>query len=375
MNERMSEIQNTYLALLRIALWGDELKSERMNELTNEGINDIIQLAAFQGTGPLVYDQLLKIKNGIDPAIRMQMKQQCVSNMMLQQSMIPILKEAWSALEDVDIHPVLLKGFGIAQYYPQPYLRQWGDMDIYVGQSNYHKACGKLRETFPNAIPSDKEDEDYKHYNFDFDNTAIEAHRVSMTFPHPRDRRYYEPLEERSLTKDGPKFEIDGLELTMPEETFNVFFVFLHAWHHFCETGMCMKQLCDIAILLHAKREVITNEQLREMLRKLSLMEVWQLIMYIMVQYLGVSQEECPFYTEKSRQRAELLFERVMTEGQARQHERLNADGLSYLRRKWMTFMLRISERKIVRPYAPQYARHMLIGDILHGFERTLAKK
>ena len=372
----MNDIQATYLKLIRAALWGnDELVRERVNELDSERVNDVIRLAAFQGTGPLVYDQLLKMKDGIDPAIRMQMKQQCVSNMMLQQSMIPILKQAWQALEEVDIHPVLLKGFSIAQYYPQSHLRQWGDIDIYVGQHNYHKACGKLRETFPNAKPSDKEDEDYKHYNFDFDNTVIETHRVSMTFPHPRDRRYYEPLEEKSLTKDGPKFEIDGLELIMPEEIFNVFFVFLHAWHHFCETGMCMKQLCDIAILLHTKHEVIDKVRLREMLQKLQLLEVWQLYMYIMVQHLGVPQEECPFYTEKCSKRADLLFERVLKEGQARPHEKLNKDGVSYLRRKWMTLLLRISERKIERPYAPRYARHMFIGDIMHGIERILERK
>ena len=203
----MNHIQETYLELLRAALWGGD--GVKCKEYSVKEWTEVIRLAAFQGTGALVYDQLLKMKDVEIPAeIRMQMKQQCVHSMMLQQSMIPILKQAWMALEDVGIHPVLLKGFGLAQYYPQPHLRQWGDMDIYVGQANYHKACGKLRETFPNARPSDKEDEDYKHYNFDFDNTAIETHRVSMTFPHPKDRRYYEPLEERCLTKDDPKLNI-----------------------------------------------------------------------------------------------------------------------------------------------------------------------
>ena len=369
----MNHIQETYLELLKSALWGDN--GERL-AVCGEWLNEVIRLAAFQGTGALVYDQLLKMKDVEIPAqIRMQMKQQCVHSMMLQQSMVPMLKQAWKALEDAHIHPVLLKGFGLAQYYPQPHLRQWGDMDIYVGQANYHKACGVLCEIFPEAKHPEEEYEDYKHYNLDFDNTAIETHRISMAFAHPKDRRYYEQLEERCLTKDGPKFEIEGLEVTMPEETFNLFFVFLHAWHHFIETGMSMKQLCDIAILLHAKRETINHKQLHEMLRKLSLFEVWQLIMYIMVHHLGVPQEDCPFYIEKCSKQAEQLFEQILKEGSSYLKEEVHAEVVTYLKRKWLTFLSRLDDSKRVKPYAPKYARHMVVADILHGIERVLSSK
>lgn len=367
------EIVDTYLALLRAALWGE---SEARLEMNDERLGEVVRLAAFQGTGPLVYDQLLKLKDVDIPAdLRMLMKQQCVHSMMLQQSMVPLLSQAWNALVAADIHPVLLKGFSIAQYYPLPHLRQWGDIDLYVGQKNYHKACAILRQTFPDSEYGEIEDEDDKHYNFDFPNTAIETHRVSMTFAHPRDRRYYEGLEEKCMTKDGPKFEIEGLELTMPEETFNVFFVFLHAWHHFLETGMNMKQLCDIAILLHTKREAINIEQLHEMLRRLHLIEPWQLIMYTMVHYIGVPGSECPFYDQTSSKRANLLFERILSEGSSRFEKKNNVEGMSYLKRKWLTFQSRISDSKLVKPYTPRYAHHMLVSSMLHGIERTIKGK
>lgn len=370
----MNEEQETYLGLLRAALWGgNELTSER---LTNERMNDVVRLAAFQGTGPLVYDQLLKLKDVDIPSdMRMQMKQQCVQSMMLQQSMILILKQAWKALEEADIHSVLLKGYGIAQYYPLLHLRQWGDIDLYVGQENYHKACGVLRETFPNASHAEKEEETHKHYNFDFDNTVLEMHRVSMTFSHPRDRRYYEQLEEKYLTKDGATCDLEGISVTTPEDTFNLFFVFLHAWHHFIETGMSMKQLCDIAILLQTRKDVIDKARLQKMLIKLHLMEVWQLIMYIMVQYLGVQREDSPFYTENCRTRAEFLFATIMQEGSLYRKEEVNAKGASYFRRKWLTFQSRLDDSKRIRPYAPQYARHMVVSDLLHGIERTFNSK
>jgi hypothetical protein len=171
-----------------------------------------------------------------------------------------------------------------------------------VGQKQYHKACAVLRGAFPEAKHPEEEFEFLKHYNFVFGDTVLEMHRVSMTFAHPRDRKYYEQLEEQYLTQDGPIFEIEGQRITTPEETFNVFFTFLHAWHHFVETGMNMKQLCDVAVLLHVKRQVINIKQLHEMLRKLYLLEVWQLFMYIIVDYLGLPQKECPFYTDQCKE-------------------------------------------------------------------------
>lgn len=373
----MDRIQYLYLALLRAALWGScELKSERVKELTSERVSEVIRLAAFQGTGPLVYDQLLKMQDlEISSDLRLQMKQQCVSSMMQQQVMIPLLKSAWKALVNAGIQPVLLKGFGLAQYYPQPYLRQWGDMDVYVGQENYHKGCAVLRETFPGVKHMAEEGEDYKHYNFEFGSAVLEMHRISMAFAHPQDRKYYEHLEERYLTKEGPKTDIEGLTVTLPEDTFNVFFVFLHAWHHFSETGMNMKQLCDVAVMLHAKSNVIDQKRLKEMLSRLYLMEVWQSFMYIMVHYLGLSIERCPYYTVESKEYAELLFSRVIKEGTSRIPENINANGASYIKRKWLTFQSRMGDSRLLKLYAPRYACHLMVANILHGIERIIKGK
>lgn len=383
----MTRQQETYLALLRAALWGgNELTSERVKEkivrdesrkeLTDERVNEVIRLAAFQGTGPLVFDQLLKLKDvEIPDALRMQMKQQCMMSMMQQNTMMPILSQAWIALTKADIHPVLLKGLALAQYYPQPHLRQWGDIDLYVGQKQYHQACKVLDATFPDADHPAEDDEDRKHYNYVFPNALLEMHRISMEFAHPKERRYYEQLEEMYLTKDGPKFELEGLTITTPEESFNVFFTFLHAWHHFIETGMNMKQLCDVAVLLHAKRDVIDRERLKEMLTKLHLMEVWQMIMYIIVQHLGLSQEETPFYSEQCKNCAELFFSRVLLEGSSRKQIPIDVTNMSYLKRKWTTFKMRLADSHLVKPYAPNYARHLLISDVIHGIERTINRK
>lgn len=366
------DIQNTYLPILLNAIWS----TDSPLDIKTEEMSVIVQLAVMQGTGPLIFDQLLKLKDlEIPEALRMQMKQQCMMSMMQQNTMMPILSQAWHALKNADIHPVLLKGLALAQYYPKPYLRQWGDIDLYVGQKQYHQACKVLDATFPDADHPAEDDEERKHYNYVFSNTVLEMHRISMGFAHPRDRKYYEALEDKFLTKDGPTLEVNGLSITIPEETFNVFFTFLHAWHHFIETGMNMKQLCDVAVLLRAKREVIDGARLMEMLTKLHLMEAWQLIMYIIVQYLGLSQEEAPFYTEQCKDRADRFFTHILSEGSSRKHNVIDVKNMSYLKRKWTTLQLRLADSRLVKPYAPSYARHLMLSDIILGLKRTINRK
>ena len=116
------EVIGKYIDLLKNAIWGTDMQVD----VQPEEVLQIVQLSAFQGTGPLVFDQLLKQKDvEIPAALRMQMKQQCMMSMMQQSTMMPILGQAWKAFEKAEIHPVLLKGFALAQHYPQQHLRQW----------------------------------------------------------------------------------------------------------------------------------------------------------------------------------------------------------------------------------------------------------
>jgi len=108
---------------------------------------------------------------------------------------------------------------------------------------------------------------------------------------------------------------------------------------------------------------------------KMHLMEVWQQLMYILVEHLGATQEETPFYSKSCKQRAELLFERILKEGTSRISEEKHAEGAPYLKRKWMTFQSRLADSRLVKPYAPHYARHKTIGDVMYGIERMLKCK
>ena len=149
--------------------------------------------ARIHGVEPLAYDAALRLPADQQPdkQLAVQMKQVCLYQMQQQQIWLPRIRKAVEALRSAGVEPVLLKGFGLADLYPKPCLRSWGDADIWVGVSNYHAGCKAVREAFPEAIHHDQEYEELKHYSIVFpDGNPIELHRVSMDFPTPDEDSY-----------------------------------------------------------------------------------------------------------------------------------------------------------------------------------------
>lgn len=326
-----------------------------------------------QGVGPLVFPK--RLEKGIDPENSVRMKTVCLQNMQEQVKMRYTLEKAWQALEDAGIEPVLMKGAGLAALYPEPHMRQWGDVDLFVGKEQYHPACAAMREAFPKALKFDEELDHYKHYNLIADGVSIEVHRVTMALTHPVDKRRYAEMEEYGRA-NSERLMLNGLEVTVFEPTFNALFVFMHSWEHMMTNGASLRQLCDVSLLLHRYADRIDRKCLGRWLRALHLTEVWQLYMAICVQQLGLQEAEAPFYSTDERivTNADQLL-KALLEGRMREICSIDsAPAKNRFVRKWRTMKLRMRNADRIGQFSPAYARHLRAGIILSGLGRLFAK-
>lgn len=382
------------IALLRESVTGEPAAVSGMPDWQR-----VLRQARVHGVEPLLADVILRLPQEQQPDKQtvMMLKQLCLHNMQLQTYWKQCITTAVNALRQAGIEPVLLKGFGLAEHYDKPYLRSWGDADIWVGVKNYHPACGVLRETFPEAIHHDEEYEELKHYGLVFpDGKAIELHRVAMDFPTRKEERLWQTLEHQYLVQGGKTpatmvFDGSGMTIHIPPEPFNLLFVFLHAWEHFCGSGMPLKQLADISLVvrddyssLPASDRRAYDAFLRTWLRRFHVQEAWQLVAYAVWQMFGITM---PLYTPSSPSKRQQLFVRTMLrEGQCRRREyalggadisdeRSRARQLPVLRRKIITLKGRFSHAAFLRAYAPAYARHTLYAAIIKGIRRTVRRE
>ena len=344
----------------------------------------------MQGVGPLVFPMRLEKSRAesqeskVETHERLQMKAVCMQNMQMQAKMQIVLSRAWRALTEAGIQPVLMKGLGLAQYYPEPSMRQWGDIDLFVGKEQYHPACAVMRETFPDALKFDEELDHYKHYNLIADGVSIEIHRVSVALTHPRDIRRYERMERFGMAK-GEELEVSGLEVRVPEVTFNVLMVFLHSWEHMLSGGANIRQLCDLALMLHHERERIDRVRLKRWLRELRLTEPWQLYMWILKEYLGLEDEWVSGLADEGmldfrlqiadcrlEEKAEALMEAIL-EGPTPNPSLEGREYNNRFVRKWGTMKTRMANAERIAQFSPAYARHMKAAVWLSGLTRLFA--
>ena len=78
-------------------------------------------------------------------------------------------------------------------------------------------------------------------------------------------------LPTRSPGTEGEKVRLvegDDREVTLPPAEFNLFYVFAHAFHHFMESGLGLRQMCDLALLLEKYGEVQDSAGFADTLKK-----------------------------------------------------------------------------------------------------------
>lgn len=372
----------TYLHLLRQAIGLQTPAEDSIPLETVKDMEKLLHLCQIQGTAPLVYDQLLKEQSLSSSLLKggellLSMKQVCMRNMMLQEEQKQLLRQAWSALDKGGASPVLLKGFGLASLYPHSHLRQGGDIDVYVGAEHYHRGAEILRNTFP-AYPCFQEEEEfYKHWNVDFEHTALEMHRVSAILIHPCDMRLWKRLESEAMAH-AVELDIESLRVRVPEQKWNILFVFLHSWQHFIESHSAkMQQLCDLALLLHSasllpprSHFLPLTSYLKTNLRYLRLTQVWQAYAYIMVHYLGLPTNECPLFTDKAEKHGEKLMQQILLGRVKTTKDKSNYVPSNILLRKLYTLRHKVADSLQTWDISPIYTLHDIIGKVLEGLGR-----
>ena len=314
----MTPSETQYFALLRAALWDTPVVIDGPVDWSG-----VMELAKHHSNQVLVCDVASRMTGDNRPSEAMLGKMQAAmrGNLLSRMRLKQILASAVGLLREHGIEPVLLKGFGLAMLYPNPSLRQFGDIDLYVGLDDFHEACRLLR-TLPGGYNWGEEVDKGHQYNIEFGNYPMEIHRVSADMDDPKVAKIYAAIERDGLRDHAQRVDYEGLEITLPSKEFMVFYTFYHAWHHFLTSGVGWRQISDVAVALHAYHGQLDLEKLRLWLTDMHLMKPWHAFGYLMVEQLGLPEAEMPFYDAQCRHTAQRLYRKVMEVGNFKRHSR-----------------------------------------------------
>lgn len=344
---------------LKSALWGTAVAvPQDFNDWGN-----VFRLAKSQSVLGLVANTILS-DSGLAENLTSQeigrLKRFVMNNLATSQMLNNTLVSIVQKLREHGVDPVLLKGQGISKYYSIPELRQCGDIDIYVGQEKFAKACeiiGAMSspEDHQGDIPS------LKHYHTRIGHAFIEIHRYTDVYWPKRYDRVYQKISDAGMHSDLVPLDFAGVPVMSPSVDFNVFFIFNHFWHHFIADGVGLRQMCDWVRLLHVNHGKINLDYLSDVLCKMKLMKEWQVFGYIAVNTLGLPADEMPFYNPKYKKAAEKVLELILLEGNFGMENRKDYKRpKGYVAGKWYSFKRRFGRNlRVLRIFPMESLRHM----------------
>ena len=262
-----------------------------------------------------------------------------------------------------DIYALLVKGQGIAQCYEKPLWRSSGDVDLLLSEDNYEKAKKVL---MPLASDVETEFTHFKHLGMTINGWVVELHGTLHSRLSSRVDRMVDGVQGevfyggkvRSVTfnanvnlshNDNIKAASE-VQVFLPAPNEDVIFVFTHILHHFFFEGIGLRQICDWCRLLWAYRDSLDVRLLEQRLRKAGLMSEWKAFAAFTVEYLGMPVEAMPLFNEDNnhndnlKKKAERICRFVMEVGNFGHNQRRVFSGMSYMKRKFVSFWGRLSD-------------------------------
>ncbi|NDV83797.1 nucleotidyltransferase family protein [Bacteroides sp. 51] len=348
---------NQFFGLLRSGLW-EKPADVSLFDKAETNWQAIYQLAQRQALLGVVFDGIETLPAELRPPRPLYM-QWCARVAQIEttnEHLNSVAAELFTQYKEAGLHPVLLKGQGIATYYPNPKHRQCGDIDVYIGKEQYDQA--KQLMLALGGTPG--HEESIKHMDFEYKNVQIEIHRIAAMLYNPAaNRRFnrfvgkwlcYESLEP-SLAK------ISGSDIPIPAPTFDTVYLFIHAFNHFLGSGIGLRQLCDWVRLMKTEANEIDHAEVTAQLSVMKLLKAAGDFAYIATTYLGLAPVYIPFPVKNKKEDGERLLADILMAGNFGQHDgRIKPRPKGYWAGKWHTFTRAVRRCNELRQYAPSEA-------------------
>ena len=366
----MERHEEVFFSLLRNAFWGAPVEIP-------DGFADwagVARTAKVQSVLGVAGDVMLSdssIVSAMSQELKTKIKTFMMANIMTHGKLNGVLVKVVSELSASGIRSVLLKGQGLAQYYPKPEMRQCGDIDLYVGLDQYSASYDVL-QPLATKIDDRKALEVGKHYDFYVGKVSVEVHRYSERYPTARLDRIYQEISKKGLSEALVPMVFSGQEVNTPSDVYNAFYIFSHIFHHFLTSGLGSRQLCDWMLFLRQRSSYIDIDSLREILSRLDMMKPWQAFGCVLVKYFGMPADLFPFYDSSQEHKAEKILIRLLDEGNFGQQRDVNKKrGANYLLNKTRAVLAHIGRTFGLFFLFPRHSFRQIWHTISSGFAQV----
>lgn len=273
---------------------------------------ELLTLARKQAVTGIVMDGILKLPTEYLPPAPIKLKgiQQLLRIEQLNRRLNGEAVQVSEFLQTEGYACTILKGQGIARYYPNPLHRMPGDIDVWPdAEPDVLRKYGHTR--FP-----DKEWAPHHTHLPLLDETEVELHfQPSYMYNPVTNRRLLAFCRKYRKACTGNRVLLEGTDrpVAIATDTFNRVYVLQHIMRHLFGEGIGLRQLTDYVLVLRKGMTPAEKEETLQTLRRLNMEGFAGAVMYVL-QTIFALEPEYLLRTPDER-RGKLLLEEVLEGG------------------------------------------------------------
>lgn len=310
MAKECSLTQNVLLDLLKISLW-DVSPNIDYGNLSGEEWLEVYRLSGKQGVRSLAFGGVSRLPESMQPDEKLLLSWAANTALAKEKSLrnMEIVSQLDTLFAAEGMELLLLKGCALADCYPIPEYREYGDIDIYLF-GNHSKGDSLLRKQ---GIPV-KEVE--KHSAFIFQGILVENHKMFIDLIGDSDifckkrKEAFQFMEWilHEILKEDKKQYLDRYSIRVPSATFNFLFMIMHTGSHLGKE-LVVRHVCDWACFLAANKGKYNERRIEQALDKMNFKLLCLMMTDIAIRYIGMPAEFAPsFYKKGDREQINAKF-------------------------------------------------------------------
>lgn len=280
--------------LLRHALKKEKLGDTERQWLRQIRMDEMLELADSHKVLPLLYDILMTddlegVEDGQTGGWQDRLKEGTGNTVLQSYRLLFLTKELTEALKERGIPVIVLKGVGIASWYPEPEYRKSGDVDLLLESQEAAEEAVRLLSERGYGVKTEQ------HAN----------HHVACEGPEGIDVELHtmlaEPFDDEGINKIMEGLQADcfrrrtrrdamGVSFPVAPDDLQALELLLHMLQHFLRAGFGLKLLTDWVVFWNGEHPEGTSESFLTLAENCGLTGFAKAVTLVCESYLGLER-------------------------------------------------------------------------------------
>lgn len=249
--------------ILSCAVNGKELEVERLKDVTPEVWQEVYLMGKAQGVTGLLFEKIKTLPKEVAPPREVVMQWMSHTMSIERQTKALYQKSAEFAnlMAKEGLQTMVLKGLALCGYFPNPWHREYGDLDCYLYEVKEGKVlwdgCYERGNLVAEANSIEVERGFYKHSHIKYKGVEVENHQFALPIKDGAEVKALERELRRQVATTERLKRIGQTHLYRPSADFTALFLTAHSLSHFLFESIKLRHVLDWAFFVKAEHDKV----------------------------------------------------------------------------------------------------------------------